>query len=558
MARLARRAPRVYNRFMIDFRVLGPVEVWRDGERVDLGGRKQRATLALLLLDRGRAVSQDRLVDALWGESPPRTALTSLQNFVSQLRKLIGPGVVVTRPSGYEIDVEPEQLDLGRFAALVEKARPLTGAERAATLREALSMWRGPPLAEFTFEPFAQPEIARLEELRLAALEERLEAELESGREAELVVELDRLVSANPLRERLRALLMLALYRSGRQAEALQAYLDGRRLLVDEVGIEPGAPLQELQTAILRQDPALQVGRRPANPGHRFDEVVAAMLAGRVIPVLGADAAGLASRLAERFAYPAADATLPLVAQYVATMKGSGPLYDELHALVDAESEPSAVHRFLAGLPPLLRSRGAPHQVIVTTDYDLALERAFLEAGEEFDIVSYVATGPNRGRFSHVRPDGTRIVIELPNQYASELSPERRTIVLRLHGQVDPTPEREGESFVVMEDDYIDYLAQTGVANVVPVGLTAKLRRSHFLFLGYSMSDWNLRLLMHRLRGDQPLSYRSWAVEPHPTPLEREFWSRREVDVVELELEEYVTLLASHLPAPQAAGAHVR
>jgi hypothetical protein len=226
-------------------------------------------------------------------------------------------------------------------------------------------------------------------------------------------------------------------------------------------------------------------------------------------------------------------------------MKGSGPLYDELHALLDPDLQPTVLHRFFAALPPLLRERGAPHQLIVTTSYDLALERAFLDAGEEFDVVSYLAAGRNRGKFCHVAPDGTGTLIEVPNTYATELSLERRTIILKLHGQVSRSADdREWESFVVTEDDYIEYLAQSEVASVVPVALGAKLRRSHFLFLGYTMADWNLRLLLHRLWGDQPLSYRSWAVQPEPMPIEREFWRRRDVDVLEIPLERYVTALA--------------
>ena len=282
-------------------------------------------------------------------------------------------------------------------------------------------------------------------------------------------------------------------------------------------------------------------------------EVASTILAGRAIPVLGADTTELATRLTDRFGWPSqGDGALPQVAQYVATMKGSGPLYDEMHAFLEPELAPTRVHRFLAGLPPLLRERSAPHQLIVTTNYDLSLERAFLEAGEEFDVVSYVAAGRNRGRFCHVTPDGAGAIIDVPNTYAAELSLERRTIILKLHGQVDRSPERAWESFVVTEDDYIDYLAQTDVTGLVPVGLTAQLRRSHFLFLGYTMADWNLRLLLNRLRGDQPLTYRSWAVHPSPTPLEREFWGHRQVDVVELELEDYVDALAAHLPARQS------
>ena len=242
--------------------------------------------------------------------------------------------------------------------------------------------------------------------------------------------------------------------------------------------------------------------------------MLAALLGGRLVPVLGADVAELAARLAERFEYADGRLGLPRVAQYVAVMKGSGPLYDELHALLDADAPPTPIHRFFASLPPLLRERGVPHQLIVTTSYDLALEAAFLEAGEEFDVVSYLAAGPNRGKFCHIAPDGTGRLIDLPNTYATELSLEQRTVILKLHGQVDRGPEREWESFVVTEDDYIDYLAQTEVASAVPVALAAKLRRSHFLFLGYTMADWNLRVLLHRLWGDQPLSYRSWAVQP--------------------------------------------
>jgi hypothetical protein len=189
---------------------------------------------------------------------------------------------------------------------------------------------------------------------------------------------------------------------------------------------------------------------------------------------------------------------------------------------------------------------------MVTTSYDHALERAFAEAGEEFDIVSYVATGRGRGRFCHIRPDGTGTLIDRPNTYAAELDLERRTVILKLHGGVDAGETREWESFVVTEDDYIDYLAQADVANVVPVSLAARLRRSHFLFLGYTMADWNLRVVLNRLWGDQPLSYRSWAVQPEAKPLEREFWRRRDVDVLEAPLETYTAGLARYLDAQAA------
>src|SRR5919198_6260293 len=480
---------------------------------MQLSGQKQRALLALLLLDANRVVSTDRIIDALWGEQPPRTAVTSLQNFVSQLRKLLGAEMLLTKPPGYRLEIAPEQLDLERFRRLVDSARKEPAEDRAAKLQQALALWRGPPLADLGFEGFAQPEIARLEELRLAVLEDRLEAELEAGRHGEIVGELETLTDEQPLRERLRGHLMLALYRSGRQAEALDV----------------GTPRAETRA-------------------DRLGDVAATLLAGRLVPVLGADVAELTTRLAERFEYPANGDTLPRVAQYIAVMNGSGPLYDELHTLLETGLPPTAVHRFFASLPPLLRERGVPHQLIVTTSYDLALERAFLDAGEEFDVVSYLAAGRNRGKFCHVAPDGSGTLIEVPNTYANELSLEQRTIILKLHGQVGQSADdRRWESFVVTEDDYIDYLAQSEMTSVVPVALGAKLRRSHFLFLGYTMADWNLRLLLHRLWGDEPLSYRSWAVQPEPMPLEREFWRRRDVDVLEIPLERYTEALARHI-----------
>jgi hypothetical protein len=271
--------------------------------------------------------------------------------------------------------------------------------------------------------------------------------------------------------------------------------------------------------------------------------------------VLGSDVGELAARLAAHFSYPGEPAELTRVSQYVAVMQGSGPLWDELHALLATGAQPTPIHRFFASLPLLLRERGAPHHLIVTTSYDLALEQALLDAGEEFDVVSYIASGRYRGRFCHRAPDGSTQPIEIPNTYASELSLERRTIILKLHGRFDPSPQREWESFVVTEDDYIDYLAQSDVSTSVPVGLAARLQRSHFLFLGYTMADWNLRVVLKRLWGDTPLSYRSWAVQPAAKVLEREFWRRLGVDVVEAPLEEYVELLGRHVAVTAPARA---
>jgi DNA-binding SARP family transcriptional activator len=534
-----------YKGHVPEFKILGPLEASDEAGPLLLGGQKQRAVLALLLLEAGRVVSQDRLIDALWGEMPPRTAVTSLQNFVSQLRKTLGADVLETKAPGYRVNVRPGELDFDCFRLLVEQARRVDAEEKAKKLREALALWRGPALADFAFEAFAQAHIAHLEELRLTTLEERVQADLDAGRHAELVGELEVLVTEHPVRERLRAHYLLALYRSGRQAEALQAYQEGRRILVDQLGIEPGRDLQQLHGAILRQEAGLQPPTGPTVSEDHFEQVLKPLFAGRLVAVLGADVADLATRLAERFEYADDVLGLPRIAQYVAVMKGSGPLYDELHALLDADAAPTPVHRFFASLPPVLRERGVPHQLLVTTSYDLALEAAFLEAGEEFDVVSYLAAGPSRGRFCHIAPDGTGHLIDVPNTYVTELSLDERTVILKLHGQVDRGAERQWESFVVTEDDYIDYLARSDVAGAVPVALAAKLRRSHFLFLGYTMADWNLRVVLNRLWSDEPLSYRSWAVQPEAKPLEREFWRRRDVDVLEAPLAAYVETLGS-------------
>jgi DNA-binding SARP family transcriptional activator len=247
----------------MDFRILGPLEVRDRGGPVDLERRKPRALLGVLLLHAGEPLSPDALIDALWGESPPRTARAALQNYVAQLRRALGPGLVASRAGGYVLEVSPEQIDLGRFERLAAEARAAESERRVEKLREALSLWRGPPLADLAFEPFAAHEAGRLEELRTAALEDLIDARLACGSGADLVAELEQLIAEHPFRERLRGQLMLALYRSGRQADALEAYQETRRTLVDELGIEPGAPLRELEQAILRQDASLGVAKQP-------------------------------------------------------------------------------------------------------------------------------------------------------------------------------------------------------------------------------------------------------------------------------------------------------
>lgn len=240
----------------MEFRILGPLEVLEDGHPLPIGGHKQRALLVCLLLEANRVVSRDRLLEVLWEGEPPETGGKALQVYVSQLRKLLGRERVETQAPGYRLRLEEGELDLERFQRLRAQGK----------FAQALALWRGPPLAELAYRRFAQAEIARLEELRLTCLEERIDQDLAQGRHGELVGELEALVREHPLRERLRSRLMLCLYRSGRQAEALEAYQEARRALTEDLGIEPSKELRELQQAILRQDPALETVTEPPEP----------------------------------------------------------------------------------------------------------------------------------------------------------------------------------------------------------------------------------------------------------------------------------------------------
>jgi DNA-binding SARP family transcriptional activator len=246
----------------MELRVLGPLEANEGAVPVALGGRKPRALLARLALDANRTVAVQRLIDDLWGDSVPGSAAKMVQIYVSQLRKVLPEGVLRTRPPGYVVELEPEAVDATRFRALHREGREALAAgdprTAAARLRQALALWRGPALAEFS-EPFARVEGAHLEEQRLVCLEERIEADLALGLHAEVAGELEALVARHPLRERLHGQLILALYRAGRQADALAAYDRFRRRLDDELGIEPSAPLKALQHRILNQHPSLEL-----------------------------------------------------------------------------------------------------------------------------------------------------------------------------------------------------------------------------------------------------------------------------------------------------------
>ena len=270
-----------------------------------------------------------------------------------------------------------------------------------------------------------------------------------------------------------------------------------------------------------------------------YNIVIKGITDGRVVPFLGAgvnlcgrpeglawsrrqsehlpSGSELAEHLAREFYYPQ-DETQDLVrvAQYAAVITGLGPLYEELHSLFDADYPPTPVHQFFATLPAILRNKGYPHpyQLIVTTNYDDVLERAFQAADEPFDRVSYIAEGEDRGKFLHWLPDGEARLVERPNEYRGLLL-DQRSVIVNIHGAIDrAAPERD--SFVITEDHYIDYLTRTDISNLIPVTLAARLRRSHFLFLGYSLRDWNLRVILHRIWGEQKLSWKSWRFNSTP------------------------------------------
>lgn len=311
-----------------------------------------------------------------------------------------------------------------------------------------------------------------------------------------------------------------------------------------------------------------------------YTMLIRELTTGRVVPFLGAgvnlcdrpegaawkigqhlpSGAELAEHLAKSFGYPATDAQdLVRVAQYVAVMTGSGPLYEELHHLLDSDYPLTSLHRFLAHLPAALSAQGHParYQLIVTTNYDDVLERAFRAAKVPFDLVTYVADGEHRGKFLHWPPDGQVRLIEKPNEYRGLSLDENRNLqrpaIMKIHGAVDRA-SADRDSYVITEDHYIDYLTRTDISSLVPATLAEKLKKSHYLFLGYGLRDWNLRVILHRIWGAQKLTYKSWAIQRDPSPIEQEFWRKRDVDILNVRLEDYVATLSGRLQVPGGAG----
>jgi DNA-binding SARP family transcriptional activator len=361
---------------VIEFGILGPLEARRDGAEITLGGRNQRAVLALLLLDAGRIVSIDRIAEELYAGDTPVSAVTQVHRQISELRRALDEDgasrpLIETRAPGYVVNIEPDALDLRRFERLCARADEAFDGDDAvgalAALDEALALWRGDALADLAPEAFAQRAAARLEELRQRALERRVEARLAVGRHADVIPELIDLTSAEPLRERLRELLMLALYRSGRQVEALEVYRATRRLLVDTFGVEPGPELQRLEQAILRHDPGLAGASESTSGGAvlvvgrdlgaaRRLAAIGAPLARRpgielILAAVLADESGLAATTAALAAERAHSAEPMRVAAFVAHREPDDLLrlarsYDARVVLIEAPPP------FAAGDPP--------------------------------------------------------------------------------------------------------------------------------------------------------------------------------------------------------------
>lgn len=312
-------------------------------------------------------------------------------------------------------------------------------------------------------------------------------------------------------------------------------------------------------------------------PRNHFQLVAKFLRKGTVVPFLGAGvnlcdrapgstfALGrflpsgreLADNLAREFFYPADDVQeLLRVSQYVAVKAGEASLYDHLHTVFDHDYEPTSLHHFLARIPAVLRRQGqARYQVILTTNYDDALERAFRAAGEPFDIVFYVTEGEHRGRCRHVAPDGTSTVIDRPNEYTL-VSPEERTVIVKIHGAIDRRDAGE-DSYMITEDDYIDFLTTgTEIADLLPTEVAAKLNgKTHFLFLGYGLRDWNLRVILRRIWGQQALKEISWAVLDRIDDIDRQWWQRwGPMEILEVPLGEYVPRLEEVLAEVPATG----
>jgi hypothetical protein len=298
----------------------------------------------------------------------------------------------------------------------------------------------------------------------------------------------------------------------------------------------------------------VNLANRPLVPDGGSAPKLAAWTPGQRFLPSGAE---LSQHLAGTYGYPEQDSwDLLRVSQYIAVESGPGALYEDLRQVFNADFPPTPVHDFFAQLPALLRERGGgkSHLLIVTTNYDDLMEQSLTAAGEPFDVVTYVADGRDSGKFRHYPPGGPPILIERPNEYR-DVSLDQRHVVLKIHGAVDRASQNvEDDSYVITEDHYIDYLTRTDLTNLIPVTLAAVLQNRHFLFLGYSLRDWNLRAILHRIWGAQKLKRNSWSVQLKPQAIENKLWQRRNVEILDVSAADYIAELRRRVESLPVAG----
>ena len=496
---------------MIEFRVLGSVEAVDADGPLPLGGPQQRALLAVLLLHRGELVSADRLIEDIWGEQAPATAAKIVQGYVSNLRKVLGEGLLVTRGHGYVLLTQPGQVDADRFQSLAADGdTALRGGDpgmAADLLVKALSLWRGPALAEFTYSGFAQPAIAQLEEARMVATEQRLDAELELGRHAVLLPQLEALVRENPLRERLVGQLMLAQYRGGRQAGALATYRHARARLIDELGLEPGPELQELEAAVLAQDPKLASGRASASrrvPVTAFDSG-AKHRSGPGLILAGGGLLLAAAVAAVVVALTSGSTTVTVRAE-ANSIAAIDPRTNDLSAVVPVGDRPSAIAAgrrslWVANLDDQTISQVDPRSLQRLHDYSIPFQPTALAtaggavwvvgAGSTSTALSVDRIEPQFATVVHVRnldtvspvvssgnggaiaAQGDQLWVAPSSGALLRISSPAGHALARLHPGVQPTAMTTGYGAVWIADNEADDVSRidpTGLVNSIPLG----------------------------------------------------------------------------------------
>jgi YVTN family beta-propeller protein len=487
----------------VEFRVLGPLEAIAGGVPIALGGAQQRALLAVLLLHRREAISTDRLIEELWGERPPPTATKTVQVYVSQLRKVLGDGLLETHGRAYLLAADPERVDLDCFEALAANGRRALdqGDDDTAVrlLREALELWRGPPLADFAYESFAQSEIARLDEVRLAALEDRIDAELGLGRHNQLVAELEALVREHPLRERLRGQLMLALYRAGRQADALARYTQARSALIDELGLEPGRALGELERKILARDPLLDaptrqtsvLGRAAASRRSRRGGLLIAvggvlllaMVVAAIVELTSTGTAGLAR--VEPNSVAAIDTqSNEVVGQVSAGARPSGIAFasgslwvanvdDQTVSRIDPSTLQPLRTLALAGPPTGIAAGGGA--VWVVSSEQGATSVAVTRIDPQFAVITHTARLGNivPGGTGSVAAQGDAVWVAPSSGLLARLDPATGRVVRQLDPNAGPAAVGLGAGAVWLTDteaDNVTRVDQTSLLRSIPIG----------------------------------------------------------------------------------------